>query len=109
MAEVDRDPEWQEVASDPVMIHRSNALFSAIVATVAASSERRLSVRAIAQRVGVSAKVTANCIALHRYLRRHAGDPDRRGMVPMPMPPDFVIPGLDEEVDETTLGLDKRC
>jgi hypothetical protein len=30
-------------------------------------------------------------------------------MVPAPMPPDFVIPGLDEEIDETTLGLDKRC
>jgi hypothetical protein len=109
MAEVDRDPEWQQAGSDPVMIHRSNALFSAIVATVAASSERRLSVRAIAQRVGTSAKVTANCIALHRYLRTHAADPARRGMVPFPVPADFVIPELDEEVDETTLGLDKRC
>jgi hypothetical protein len=65
--------------------------------------------RAIAQRVGASAKVTANCIALHRYLRTHAADPTRRGMVPFPMPADFVIPELDEEVDETALGLDKRC
>jgi hypothetical protein len=109
MAEVDRGPEWQQAGSDPVMIQRSNALYSAIVATVAASSERRLSVRAIAQRVGASARVTANCIALHRYLRTHAADPDRRGMVPVPMPPDFVVPALDEEVDETTLGLDQRC
>jgi hypothetical protein len=73
MAEVDRDPEWQYASSDPVMIPRSNALFSAIVATVAASSERRLSVRTIAQRVGASANVTASCIALHRLSTHPCG------------------------------------
>jgi hypothetical protein len=108
MAEVDRDPEWQQASPDPVMTPRSNALFSAIVATVAASSERRLSVRTIAQRVGASASVTANCIALHRYLRSHAHDPARRGMVPFPVPEDFVIPDPDEIVDEAALGLDAR-
>jgi hypothetical protein len=40
MAEVGRDPDWHEASSDPAMIPRSNALFSAIVATVAASGER---------------------------------------------------------------------
>jgi hypothetical protein len=30
-------------------------------------------------------------------------------MVPFPVPEDFVIPGVDEEVDEAALGLDKRC
>jgi hypothetical protein len=107
MAEVDRDPDWQQAASDPVMIHRSNALFSAIVATIAASSERRLSVRTIAQRVGAGASVTAHCIALHRYLRTHADDPARRGVVPFPAPADFFVPDLDEEVDEAALGLDR--
>lgn len=106
MPEVDRDPEWQQTSPDQVMIPRSNALFSAILATVAASSQRRLSIRTIAQRVGASASVTANCIALHRYLRTHAGDPARRGVVPFPVPADFVIPGLDDEVDEAALGLD---
>jgi hypothetical protein len=108
MAEVDRDPDWQEASTDPVMIPRSNALYSAIVATVAASSERRLSIRVIAQRVGASAMVTANCIGLHRYLRRHAQDPARVGMVPFPAPADFIIPDLDEMIDEAALGLEQH-
>jgi hypothetical protein len=63
----------------------------------------------IAERVGASASVTAHCIALHRYLRSHAADPAQRGVVPFPAPADFVIPGVDEEVDETALGLDQPC
>jgi hypothetical protein len=78
------------------------------VATVAASSERQLSIRVIAERIGASAAITAHCIALHRYLRSHAADPARRGMVPFPPPADFVVPGLDEMIDEAALGLVER-
>lgn len=83
---------------------RSNALYSAIVATVAATTDRRLSVREIALRVEADVDTTAQCIALHRYLRAHAYDADA-GMLQTPMPADFVIPAFDELIDEAALGL----
>lgn len=83
---------------------RSNALFSAIVATVAATTDRRLTVRDIASRVGTTEEVTAQCIALHRYFRAHAGGP-QAGTLSIPTPPDFTIPAADDEIDEAALGL----
>ena len=84
---------------------RSNALFSAIVATVAATTDRRLTVREIAVRVGTSEAVAAQCIALHRYLRAHADEPGA-GVLAVPAPADFTVPAPDDKIDETALGLD---
>ena len=86
-------------------IPRSNLLYSAIVATVAATRDRQLTVRDIAARVGVSAEVAAQCIALHRYLRTHADDPNAAGSLSIPAPADFTIPDADEVIDAATLGL----
>jgi hypothetical protein len=87
---------------------RSNALFSAIVATVAASGGK-LTIRDIAKRVGASESVTAQCIALHRYFRLHADEPDVSGTIAIPTPADFTVPELDEEIDQAGLGLIKTA
>jgi hypothetical protein len=84
---------------------RSNALDAAIVATVAASGDRRLSVREIAQRVGASPEVTASCIALHRYFRLHPDRAGGTGAMESPPPADYVVPALDDLIDENALGL----
>ena len=84
---------------------RSNALFSAIVATVAATTERRLTVHEIAVRVGTSDDVTAQCIALHRYFRAHSGDVAGIGTLSVPTPADFTIPRAEDVIDEAALGL----
>lgn len=83
----------------------SNALFSAIVGTVAASSER-LTVRDIAARVSADAAVTAHCIALHRYFRSQidaSGEPAQH--IAFPPPDGFVVPALDEVIDQRALGI----
>jgi hypothetical protein len=84
---------------------RSNALFSAIVATVAATIDQRLTVRDIALRLGASEEVTAQCIALHRYFRAQAADARTAGVLDIPTPADFAVPRPDEVIDETALGL----
>lgn len=84
---------------------RSNALFSAIVATVAASGTGRLTIREIAARVGANENVTAQCIALHRYFRAHPDDAGSNGTLSFPTPSDFVVPNVDDEIDEAGLGL----
>jgi hypothetical protein len=83
---------------------KSNALFSTIVATVAATAEL-LTVRQLAERVGASPAVTAQCIALHRYLRAHAQDACSAGLLSIPAPADFMVPDADEVIDEVALGL----
>jgi len=83
---------------------RSNVLYSSIVATVAATIERRMTVREIAFRLDADEDITAQCIALHRYLRAHANDTSA-GTLCTPMPDDFVIPGPEELIDELALGL----
>jgi hypothetical protein len=83
---------------------RSNHLDAAIVATVAATTDRLLTVEEIALRVGATVEVTAHCIALHRYFRRSPARPFA-GALAFPPPADFVVPGPDEEIDETGLGL----
>jgi hypothetical protein len=84
---------------------RSNALFSAIVATVAASNGGRLTVREIASRVGTSEDVTASCIALHRYFRNHPDEGGSVGAIAFPAPADFKVPCVDDAIDERELGL----
>lgn len=84
---------------------KSNALFSAIVGTVAAHRGRRLTVRDIAGRLGTSASVTARCIALHKYFNAHATDRMSLGTLEFPLPHDMSIPTEDEEIDEQKLGL----
>lgn len=93
---------------DHDLTERSNALYSAIVATVAASRPYALTVREIAVRLGHDVEVTANCIALHRYLRRPSSPADRpeiEAALFAPLPPDFEIPAPDDPVDEKSLGL----
>jgi hypothetical protein len=84
---------------------RSNALFSAIVATVAASGQRQLTVRELAVRVGASEHVVAHCIALHRYLRTHAKGRTETAILTSPLPEDFSVPAADDAIDEEALGL----
>jgi hypothetical protein len=88
----------------PMDTPRSNTLYSAIVATVAARGRSRLTVRDIAARVGATENVTAQCIALHRYMRSHA-DQSSGGAVSFPPPADFMVPSPDDEIDEAALGL----
>lgn len=96
------------VSIDGDLTERSNALYSAIVATVATSRPVALTVREIAIRLGHDVDVTAHCIALHRYLRR---PPATLNLAEVevalfaPLPPGFAIPAADEQVDETSLGL----
>lgn len=92
---------------DNDLTERSNAFFSAIVATVAASRPCALTVREIAVRLGHDVEMTANCIALHRYLRRSPGRPDDVEIDALfaPLPPGFEIPAADDPIDEKTLGL----
>jgi hypothetical protein len=91
--------------SDATTTPRSNVLYSAIVATVAASGSGRLTIREIARRVGTSEDVAAQCIALHRYLRAHAEGRGVTQAIPFPAPPDFTVPQADDEIDEVGLGL----
>jgi hypothetical protein len=84
---------------------RSNALDAAIVATVAATRDRRLTVREIAEKVGATPAVTARCIALHRYFRTHPDKAGSAGAMAFPPPADFTIPSLDDVIDEEALGL----
>lgn len=84
---------------------RSNVLYASIVATVAATTDRRLTVREIAARLEADVDATAQCIALHRYLRSHALDAFA-GTLPVPLPGDFAIPAIDDLIDESGLGLD---
>ena len=95
----------EDAATASISTPRSNVLFSAIVATVGATTERRLTVRELAVRVGASEGVTAQCIALHRYFRSHDGDPASRGVLSMPAPDGFWVPLPDDFIDEATLGL----
>lgn len=92
---------------DSDLTERSNAFFSAIVATVAASRPCALTVREIAIRLGHDVEMTANCIALHRYLRRSPGTPGYLEVdaLSAPLPPEFEIPAADDPIDEKTLGL----
>jgi hypothetical protein len=92
-----------EAASIPTP--SSNALYSAIVATVAATIEQRLTVRQIAERIGADSEVAAHCIALHRYLRAHEQDACGAGLLSIPAPADFVVPNADDLIDESSLGL----
>ena len=87
---------------------RSNALYAAIVATVAATPDRRLTVTEIAVRVGATAAVTARCIALHRYFRMHPDQAGSAGAIAFPAPADFVIPSPDDLIDEEALGLNAK-
>lgn len=90
---------------DDDLTGRSNALFSAIVATVAASRPCALTVREIAVRLGHDIEMTANCIALHRYLRRTPERPEIEVTLFAPLPPGFEIPAADDCIDEKSLGL----
>ena len=47
---------------------------------------------------------SAQCIALHRYMRAHAGEVGGAA-VSFPPPADFVVPGCDDEIDEAALGM----
>jgi len=95
------------VSIDNDLTERSNALFSAIVATVAATHPYVLTVREIATRLHHDVEMTASCIALHRYLRRSPGGLDRLEIETLfaPFPPGFVIPAADDPIDEKSLGL----
>jgi hypothetical protein len=92
---------------DADMTQRSNALFSAIVATVAANSPRTLTVAEIAQRLSVNVDVAANCIALHRHflLQPLTEEGLQETALDFPPPPDFTVPAPDEIIDEAALGL----
>lgn len=95
------------MTADADITRRSNALFSAIVATVAASSGRRLTVEQIAHRVGTPPDVAASCIALHRHFRLLAQGSEGRfeAILAFPPPPEFKIPAPGDTIDETALGL----
>jgi hypothetical protein len=84
---------------------RSNVLDAAIVGTVAATNDRRLTVREIAMRVGASVEVTARCIALHRHFRRYPDRAGGAGALAFPPPADFTIPSPEDAIDEEALGL----
>ena len=84
---------------------RSNALDAAIVATVAATVDRRLTVREIAERVGATPAITAQCIALHRHFRLNPDRTGGAGSMAFPPPEDVKVPLLDDEIDEAALGL----
>jgi hypothetical protein len=96
------------MAIDVNMTHRSNALFSAIVATVAASKGPKLTVMEIAQRVGVGVDVAAACIALHRHFRSEAKHSDREtgAILVLPLASDFFVPAAEDMIDEAALGLE---
>lgn len=83
----------------------SNALYASIVGTVAATLDRRLTVNEIAERLHQEPKVVGSCIALHRYMRSKATGPITDVVLAFPMPVDLVVPGVDEEIDEASLGL----
>jgi len=95
------------MSADADMTHRSNALFSAIVATVAASKERRLTVSEIARQVGAEVETIASCIALHRHFRAEAQKSEGRleATLVVPVPPGFTVPTADDAIDEAALGL----
>lgn len=95
------------VSIDANLTHRSNALFSAIVATVAASPQRRLTVSEIARQVGADIEIIASCIALHRHFRAEAQKSEGRleATLVVPVPPGFTVPAAEDAIDETALGL----
>jgi len=93
------------MAIDADMTHRSNALFSAIVATVAANRGARLTVTEIARRLGAGVDTTAACIALHRHFRAEA----KRGAgatLVLPLAGELIVPAAEEAIDEAALGLE---
>jgi hypothetical protein len=98
------------MAIDADMTHRSNALFSAIVATVAASKGGKLTVLEIAQRVGARVDTTAACIALHRHFQFEArhGERETGALLALPLTPDLHLPAAEDMIDETALGLEPR-
>jgi hypothetical protein len=83
----------------------SNALYASIVGTVAATLERHLTVKEIAERLHQEPQVVGSCIALHRYMRVKASGPVTDCVLAFPMPADLVVPKLDDEIDEKALGL----
>ncbi len=95
----------RSIIAEPTPTPRSNALFSAIVATVAARGGQTLTVRDVAERLGTEPDVTARCIALHAYFRTQANDRLRSGTMELPPPADLAIPAHDEIIDEARLGL----
>lgn len=96
---------WSE---DKASTPPSNALYSAIVATVAAETKRRLTVRELADRLGTDAQIAAHCIALHSYFRHHTEDRLYLGTLEFPLPPDLTVLDEDALVDEAALGIDTR-
>jgi hypothetical protein len=95
------------MAIDPDMTHRSNALFSAIVATVAANKGVNLTVMEIARRLGAAVDTTAACIALHRHFQSEAGRGEREdgAVLALPLAAGFAVPAAEDMIDETALGL----
>lgn len=91
-------------SSDPRLVPRSNALFSAIVATVAAS-RAPITVRELAGWIGVSVDEAAQCIALHRYRRRHGDGDTALAALAFPVAGEWDLPEADDVVDEAALGL----
>lgn len=87
----------------------SNVLFSAIVATVAASGGQRITVRDVAERLGTAPAVAARCIAIHTYFRRNTADRLLAGTMELPPPADLAIPADDEVLDEARLGLGQNA
>jgi hypothetical protein len=83
----------------------SNALYASIVGTVAATLDRRLTVSEIAERLHQEPRIVGSCIALHRYLRGKARGPVTDVVLVFPVPADLVVPGEQDEIDETALGL----
>jgi len=96
------------MAIDADMTHRSNALFSAIVATVAANRGAKLTVMEIARRVGAGVDTTAACIALHRHFRFEAsrGERETGAVLTLPLTSELAMPSAEDMIDETALGLE---
>src|SRR5262245_8023315 len=72
--------------------------FLQIVATVSRSHGQRLSVSAVAKKLGVSPSVIGHCIALHQLLERDPGL-----TISLPLKETYRIPGPDEVIDRAML------
>jgi hypothetical protein len=76
---------------------RTHYLFLLIVATVS-RVPNGMSVRDIGKTLGYAPDIIAHCIALHLYLERR----NREG-IPIPPPPDYVVPGPEDIITRTML------